>query len=615
VARLAPAESERRELIRHGVLGHYPSKLAERRHICNQLSRGHRNDPMQLGYHHRAALILECRVDLADDSKCRRWRGWLWAFQSPARSLCELMPNNEYANALEIFEAAVSRSADGPAIRYFDGSLSYRQIDGVSDALAAHLAKAGVSHGDRVAIYLQNTPHFPIVALAAWKLGAIGVPVNPMNREREVSLILANCRPSALVCLDDLFESVISKVESALVPRIVICVTGGEFQSRFDPRVLESSRRKPSSRVTLLSELAPAPLAARSALSPTDVALLVYTSGTTGLPKGAMITHRAFSFNANAFPEVAQLREGAAVLAIAPLFHITGMVCCFGTAMMLAAPLILTYRFEPGVVLDAIREWQPKFVVAAITAFIALFNHDGVSREHLASLEKVYSGGAPVPGSFVERFEAKFGLYIHNCYGLTETAAPTHIVPFGSRAPTSRDGVLSIGREAPGARACIVDENGATSAVGAPGEMVIQGPMVSPGYWENPAETAAIMRRDGFRTGDIGIRDQDGWFYIVDRKKDVIISSGYKVWPREVEDVLYTHPSVREAAVVGAADPYRGEAVKAFVSLRPDAAVEEEELIDFCRARMAAYKYPRSIQILEDLPKTASGKILRRALR
>jgi long-chain acyl-CoA synthetase len=525
------------------------------------------------------------------------------------------MPIKEYANALEIFDAAVARSAGDPAIRYFDGSLTYREVDELSDALAAHLGKAGVARGDRVAIYLQNTPHFLITVLAAWKLGAIGVPVNPMNREREVSLILGDCHPRALICLDDLFNNVVSKIETTLLPFTVICVSSGEFQSRFDARVLANSRSTRPGGVTLFSELRPEALGRRPALDAADVALLVYTSGTTGLPKGAIITHRAFSFNAKAFCEVAQLSEGGPVLGIAPLFHITGIVCCFGTAMMLAAPLILTFRFEPAVVLDAIEEWQPRFVVAAITAFIAVFNHESASPERLASLEKLYSGGAPVPGSFVERFEAKFGHYIHNCYGLTETAAPTHIVPFGSRAPTSGDGVLSVGRLAPGVRASVVEENGATARACAPGELVVQGPMVSPGYWQNPAETAAAMRADGFHTGDIAFLDEQGWYYIVDRKKDVIISSGYKVWPREVEDVLYTHPSVREAAVVGIADPYRGEAVKAFVSVRPGAVADEAELVEFCRTRMATYKYPRSIQILDDLPKTATGKILRRTLR
>jgi long-chain acyl-CoA synthetase len=525
------------------------------------------------------------------------------------------MPSEEFASALEIFKSAVRRGAEHPAIRYFDGSMTYREIDQLSDSLADHLRKADIHPGDRVALYLQNTPHFIIAAVAAWKLGAIAVPVNPMNREREVSLILGDCRPKALVCLGDLFDAVVSKIDAALVPPKVICVAGGEFQSRFDARVLAPSRSSPACRITAFSELEPESWQAGTPLLESDVAMLVYTSGTTGLPKGAVITHGAFSFNSKAFCEIAQLSMGAPVLGIAPLFHITGIVCCFGTAMRLAAPLILTYRFEPAVVLDAIKEWQPKFVVAAITAFIAIFNHEAASPQALASLEKLYSGGAPVPASFVARFEAKFGHYIHNCYGLTETAAPTHIVPFGSRAPVSGDGVLSVGRSAPGVVASVVDDHGAVAAEGVPGEMVIEGPMVSPGYWENPAETASFMRPDGFHTGDVAFRDVNGWFYLVDRKKDVIISSGYKVWPREVEDVLYTHPCVREAAVVGIADPYRGEAVKAFVSVRPGTEVDEAELIDFCRARLAKYKYPRSVQILSDLPKTATGKILRRSLR
>jgi long-chain acyl-CoA synthetase len=525
------------------------------------------------------------------------------------------MPSIEYKNALQMFDATVSRSPSTPAIRYFDGSLTYAELNHLSDALAAHLANAGVRQGDRVAMYLQNTPHLPITAVACWKLRAIGVPINPMNRERELSLILGDCRPKALICIDDLYVNIVSKVDSALVPTIVLCVDAGEFQSRFDSRVFPNSRFTPSNRTTLFSELGVGLSGIRQPPDEVDAALLVYTSGTTGLPKGAIVTHRAFSFNAKAFREVAQLGEGDPILGVAPLFHITGIVCCFGTAMMLAAPLILTYRFEPEVVLEAITEWRPKFVVAAITAFIAIFNCKAASPKCLESLEKLYSGGAPVPSSFVERFEAKFGRYIHNCYGLTETAAPTHIVPFGTRAPTSGDGVLSVGLPAPGVRASVIHENGEIAAAGVPGELVIRGPMVSPGYWQNSTETAASMQADGFHTGDIAFQDEGGWCYIIDRKKDVIISSGYKVWPREVEDVLYSHPSIREAAVVGIADSYRGETVKAFVSVRSGALVDEAELVDFCRARMAVYKYPRSVQILDDLPKSATGKILRRSLR
>jgi long-chain acyl-CoA synthetase len=521
-----------------------------------------------------------------------------------------------YCSGLEIFDAAVARAANRAAICYFDAIIRYRDLNAMSDALAASLLEAGFVAGDRLALYMQNVPHFVVGLIAAWKIGGICVPVNPMNREREVSLIFADCRPMALLCMDDLFNEVITDVAPDLIPQIQIRVTAAEFQTRFDSRMGSALRAQTSAGVTLLSRIKSGPPPARVTPRASDTALLVYTSGTTGVPKAAMTTHAAYAFNANSFCEVAKLQEGEPILGIAPLFHITGTVACLGSAMILAGPLILTYRFDAAVVLDAIREWQPKFVVAAITAFFAIFNHPAASRESLACLQKMYSGGAAVPPAFVEQFEAKFGHYIHNCYGLTETAAPTHIVPFGMRAPVSSiDGVLSIGHPVPGVSARLVDESGVTVGVGIAGELVVEGIMVSPGYWHNPEETAASMRPDGFRTGDIAFRDAEGWFYLIDRKKDMIISSGYKVWPREVEDVLYTHAAIREAAVIGVADAYRGETVKAFVSLKPGTSVESQELLEFCRQRMAAYKYPRSIAIMAELPKSASGKILRRALR
>jgi long-chain acyl-CoA synthetase len=526
------------------------------------------------------------------------------------------MKVRRHSTGLAIFVSAVARAPERSAICYFDAALSYRHLDAMSDALAARLLEGGFSRGDRLAIYLQNMPHFVVGLLAAWKIGGICVPVNPMNREREVAQIFADCRPKALLCLDELFTSVVRNLDVSSIPEILIRVTATEFQTRFDARVCRPAEASRTSDVTLLSSLEIAVPPRRASLDGSDIALLVYTSGTTGLPKGAMITHAAYAFNSEAFCEVAQLNDGEPVLGIAPLFHITGSVACLGSAMVMAAPLVLTYRFEAGVVLDAIREWRPTFVVAAITAFIAIYNHPEATRVGLGSLEKIYSGGAAVPASFVAQFEARFGRYIHNCYGLTETAAPTHIVPWNERAPVSHlGGALSMGRAAPGVTARLVDDDGATLAAGVPGELVIEGPMVSPGYWQNPLETASSMRPDGFRTGDVAFRDTKGWFYLVDRKKDMIISSGYKVWPREVEDVLYTHPAIREAAVVGVVDEYRGETVKAIVSLKPGQSVDPRELVEFCRMRMAAYKYPRSVEIRDELPKTGTGKILRRELR
>jgi long-chain acyl-CoA synthetase len=505
------------------------------------------------------------------------------------------------STGLALFQLALARAPDSPALYFFDATITYRDLDARSTALAVRLAAAGFAPGDRVALYLQNMPQFVIALIASWKALGICVPINVMNREREVALIFADCRPAALICLDELYDEVITKVDARLLPKILLKCETGDASYGFVGKIGQDGPNVAPQEANLL---------------PGDLALLVYTSGTTGVPKGAMISHGAFAFNSHAFHDVAKLAEGDAILGIAPLFHITGLVACFGSALVAAAPMVLIYRFETKAVLAAIDARRPQFVVAAITAFIALYHDEAATRQRLAGLRKVYSGGAPVPPGFVAQFEAKFGHYIHNCYGLTETSAPTHIVPLGARAPVSeRGGVLSIGQAAPGVRARIVDDSGAAVPAGEKGELVIEGPMVSPGYWNNPGETAANMQPDGFRTGDVAFVDRQGWFYLVDRKKDVIISSGYKVWPREVEDVLYSHPSVREAAVVGVPDAYRGETVKAVISLKPGAAIDAAEVVAFCRARMAAYKYPRRVEILEELPKTPTGKILRRELR
>jgi long-chain acyl-CoA synthetase len=243
-------------------------------------------------------------------------------------------------------------------------------------------------------------------------------------------------------------------------------------------------------------------------------------------------------------------------------------------------------------------------------------NAPGVEPNALASLTKIYSGGAPIPPSTVTAFEAAFGHYIHNIYGLTETTSPSHAVPWGARAPVDgASGALSVGVPVYNTVVRIVGDDGQDLPPGQVGELVTAGPQVVVGYWNKPEESATALPGGALRTGDVGYMDPDGWFYIVDRKKDQINVGGFKVWPREVEDVLYEHEAVREAAVVGVPDAYRGETVKAFVSLRPGTSATEDELVAFCRERMAAYKYPRRIEFLDEIPKTVTGKLLRRELR
>jgi long-chain acyl-CoA synthetase len=348
--------------------------------------------------------------------------------------------------------------------------------------------------------------------------------------------------------------------------------------------------------------------------------LLCYTSGTSGTPKGAINTHGNLAYSAERQRVWLALPPGSTVFALAPLFHITGIVVELAGCLAAGGTLILAYRFEPGVVLDAFAEHRPAYTVGPSTAFMALMAHPAADREHFASFRMISSGGAPVPPALVERFRADFGPYLHNGYGLTETTAACASVPPGKRAPVDPvSGTLAVGLPGPDTVIRIVDDQGRDVPFGEPGEIVVRGPMVVPGYWRRPGDPAIgpadPAGSSELRTGDIGFMDPDGWLYVVDRKKDMINASGFKVWPREVEDVLYTHPAVREAAVVGVSHPYRGETVRAYVSLRPGIPADPAELSGYCRERLAAYKYPREVRVLPDLPKTASGKILRRELR
>ncbi len=256
------------------------------------------------------------------------------------------------------------------------------------------------------------------------------------------------------------------------------------------------------------------------------------------------------------------------------------------------------------------------FTVGSITAFIALMNAKTADQRQLPRFNRLVSGGAPIAPATVEAWERKFGGYIHNIYGLTETTSPSHCVPIGTRAPVDpQSGALSVGVPVFNTIVRVVDDERNELPPGEVGEFVTTGPQVVSGYWEKPEETEHAIPGGALHTGDVGLMDEDGWFYLVDRKKDMINVSGYKVWPRDIEDALYEHEAVREVAVVGVPDEYRGETVKAFVSLKPGASAAPEELIAFCKDRMAAYKYPRQVEIIEELPKTATGKILRRELR
>lgn len=524
----------------------------------------------------------------------------------------------EYDSALEMFQASVRRAPNAAIIRYFDATMTLSQLDEHSDAFAVALSQFGAAKGDRLALVLQNIPQFIIATVAAWKLGAVVVPINPMYLEREMSTVLADSGAIGVICLESAAELVRAAMTDTEV-RTIITTSELQFQTRMDPRIFSSTERIRVDGTVDMMELIEQYRGRRPAdvrLKPEDLALLPYTSGTTGPPKGSMNTHANVVFTAQVYRDWVGLAEGGSMFAVAPLFHITGLIANIASPLLAAAATILTCRFHPVVSAEAIAEHQATATIGAITVFIAWTNNPEVTPEHLSSLRSVYSGGAPIPKAALEAFRSKFGHYIHNGYGLTESNSPAIVVPFSKEAPVdAASGAVSIGVPVPSTTAWVVDEQDADLPTGQIGEIVVAGPQVALGYWNKPEESEHAMPGGRLHTGDVGFMDAEGWFYIVDRKKDQINASGFKVWPREVEDVLYEHPAIREAAVVGAVDAYRGETVKAFVSVKDGSSVTIDEIIAFCKERLAAYKCPRIVELMDDLPKTVTGKILRRELR
>ncbi|MER5518297.1 AMP-binding protein [Streptomyces sp. NPDC002763] len=527
-------------------------------------------------------------------------------------------PVDPPASLVHALRAAVAEAPDRTCLAYFDARLSFREVDELSDSVAAHLAERGLERGDRVAVILQNSPHFVLALLGAWKAGATVVPVNPMYKSGEVSHVLRDGEVTALVCSQRAWESYLRDTAADSPVRIVLTASELDFQTRDDARVLTFERLPQAADAEDLVAVARRGGKAPEGRDPvpSDIALISYTSGTSGAPKGATNLHSNIMYNAERQRTGLALPEAPVYYALAPLFHITGMVCQLCACLTSVGTLVLTYRFEPGLVLEAFTEHRPQYTVGPSTAFMALAAHPDVTPEHFASFVNISSGGAPLPPALVEKFRAGYGPYIRNGYGLTECTAPCASVPPTLEAPVDPvSGTLAVGVPGPDTVVRIVDDEGNEVPFGEQGEITVRGPQVVPGYWRRPEATAETFPDGELRTGDIGFMDPQGWLYVVDRKKDMINASGFKVWPREVEDVLYTHPAVREAAVVGVPDGYRGETVKAYISLRPGSATDPDDLALYCKERLAAYKYPRQVEILPDLPKTASGKILRRELR
>ncbi|MCG0238938.1 MAG: long-chain fatty acid--CoA ligase [Firmicutes bacterium] len=534
----------------------------------------------------------------------------------------EVPPTLEYPEVtLDYFlEEAARQHGEVTATIFYGGRQTYRQVYDQARRLAGALRRLGVAEGDRVAILLPNCPQVVIAYYAVLMAGGVVVMVNPLYTPRELKHQLVDSGARVLVALDLVWGRVAEVWPDTQVEHII--VTGlGEYMGLplrwLYP--LKARRQRPripyGPRVhrfqALLRE---PPLAERHHRRPDDLALLQYTGGTTGLAKGCMLTHR--NLVANCWQIRAWLYKfrgrRAVTIGALPLFHVYGMTAVMNFSVASASTVVLVPRFDPGEVLKLIQKYRPALFPGAPTMYIALLNHPRLREYDLSGIEACISGAAPLPLEVQEKFEAVTGGRLVEGYGLSETSPVTHANPiWGRRKPGS------IGLPWPDTEARVVTPDGWDDVpVGEAGELVIRGPQVMKGYWNRPEETAQVLSPDGWlRTGDIARMDEEGYFYIVDRKKDVIIAGGFNIYPREVEEVLYAHPAIQEAAVVGVPDPYRGETVKAFVVLKPGATLTQEELEAYCRQHLAPYKVPRLVEFRESLPKSLVGKVLRRVLR
>lgn len=502
----------------------------------------------------------------------------------------------------EMLAHSCKRFPDRDALYFRGQTWDYSSLMADVNRLANGLISLGIEKGDRVAIMLPNCPQYVIAYYGILAAGAIVVQVNPMSTANELEYFLRDAGAKAIVLADSLYPRLSALQDSCgELISIVVSLSDASF---------EQEAKLSFAQVLALGQ--PLPPTARTPM-PDDVAVLQYTGGTTGRSKGAMLTHR--NLVANAYQVFVMLGGEQPtqdrILNVLPLFHVYGMTVGMNTALLGGSLMIILPRFDLQETLETIKVTGPTLFPGAPTMYIAINAHPEAEAYGISSIRLCISGSAPLPVEVIKAFEAKTQGTILEGYGLTEAAPATHFNPLEKRKPGS------IGKPLLSTQAKVVDLKDGTTEVppGEPGELIVRGPQVMAGYWNMPEETTVAIRDGWLYTGDIATRDEEGYYYIVDRKKDMIIASGYNVYPREVEEILYRHPAIQEAVVIGVPDAYRGETVKAIIVLKDGAALSEDEVIAYCRQYMAAYKVPRAVEFRDSLPKSAVGKILRRALK
>jgi long-chain acyl-CoA synthetase len=521
----------------------------------------------------------------------------------------------------EALKQSAQTFPDNSAIVYFGRRISYRQLDEMVDRFATALQDLGVKKGDRVGIQLPNIPQFVIAFYGALRVGAICVACSPLYKARELEHQLNDSGTEILICMDTLYP-IVQQIRERTKLRNVIATSPRDYLPpllrTLSPLKGVKSHECPGAIdfLSIMKKYGPNPKPV--AVEPDDLALLQYTGGTTGVPKGAMITHRNLIVNASQCEVELPIRRGIDIhLTALPLFHIFGMTCAMNAPVLTGTTmLMIPDPRDLKATLDAISKYKATIFCSVPTMYVALINAPDIKKYDLSTVRACLSGAAPLPMEIQKKFEQLTGGRLVEGYGLTESSPVSHVNPLDD-PKKNRPG--SIGIPVPDTDAKIVDLETGTKDLkpNEVGELTIKGPQVMQGYWNKPDESKNTLRGGWLYTGDIAKMDEDGYFYVVDRKKDMIDVSGLKVWPREVEEVLYEHPAVNEAAVVGVPDAYRGETVKAYVTLKPgyQGKVTQEDIIKFCREKIATYKAPRLVEFRDSLPKTLVGKILRRTLK
>jgi long-chain acyl-CoA synthetase len=511
-----------------------------------------------------------------------------------------------------------------PALVYFDKTITYRELDSSTDKFAAALSSLGVKKGDKVALFLPNFPQFIIAYYGTIKLGAVATAISPLYKEREVEHQLSDSEAQTIVVLDLLYP-IVEKIKAHTQLRNVIVTSLKDYMPKATALLGSLLRKVPSRKVERRSDVHFfLELLARQAGKPPDVdinpeedhAALQYTGGTTGTAKGAMLTHKNLVANAVMCATWLRGTESKEVfLAVLPLFHIYGMTTGMNAPIFMAGKIVMLPTFNPVSTFKAIQKHKVTVFCGAPTMYSMLLDHPDLGKYDCTSVRFCISGSAPLPPEVQNRFMQVTGGVLVEGYGLTESSPVTHCNPLDRSMKTVKVG--SIGLPWPDTEAKIMDLDTGDTEIppGEIGELVVKGPQVMQGYWKMAEETATVLRDGWLYTGDIGKMDTDGYFYITDRKKDLIKYKGYSVYPRELEDILHEHPAVKHCGVIGKPDPVAGELPKAFVVLKDGKTASGSEIMSFVNEKVAPFKAIREVEIRAELPMTLVGKVLKRELQ